>query len=86
MNSFAFNRYDQTLRNDCNNLKNRWLEWDSSTPLPFEKTDLDSMFSAQVQQFLQELIEEGGLPLVKVQAMDKVYNMTGRKNSEIRFR
>lgn len=79
-------KYDQTLRNACTVLKNRWIEWDPSTPNTFQKSDLDNLFSAQAQQFLQDLIEAGGLPLEKIKVMEKVYDMNNRQNSEIRFR
>src|ERR1700748_1658816 len=46
------NQYDQSLKEACSSLKNRWVEWDTSTPNPFKKSDLYSLFSDQVVQFL----------------------------------
>lgn len=81
-----FIRYDGTLSEACTDLKKRWMQWDPSTPIPFKKSDVDDLMSDQITQFLQELVGETSLPLAKVQAMEKVYSMSSRKNCEIRFR
>ncbi|CAL8070181.1 unnamed protein product [Orchesella dallaii] len=81
------NEYDTTLREACTKLKDRMFQWDPSTRIPFQKSDFDTLLPAQMEQFLQELIDdEKPLPLLKLQAMEKLFDMNARKSSEIRFR
>lgn len=71
----------------CSKLKNRWAEWNSEEPCPFSKKDLTPLISAQVEEFLGDVLD-APVPfgLRKVKAMEEAYDFNAVKNAEIRFR
>lgn len=80
-------KFNDTLAVPCTALARRWVEWDPfSTKCPFNKEDLQALSPIQVRAFLAQLLEEAPLSSEKVCHMEEAYGMSGRLNSEIRFR
>jgi len=80
-------KFDTTLADVCTELKNKWVQWDPSTPCPFKAGDFSSFFSAQIIQFLDNLLDgKDPIGLIKVKAMQTAYNFNSFKNAEIKFR
>ncbi|XP_071536015.1 leukotriene A-4 hydrolase isoform X2 [Panulirus ornatus] len=79
-------KFDEELAHVCKNLRKRWVEWDPAKKCPFHCDDLRNMTSNQVREWLAQLLEEEPLPVIKLEKMDELYNMSSRNNSEIKFR
>ena len=50
----------------------------------FSSKDLDTLSSGQKIEFLAQLLEEGPLPIEKLDKMEQLYNLNANNNSEIK--
>jgi len=66
-------------------LLNRWEQWNGSGD-NFKKSDLDTFQTAQVIQFLALVLKSNNFTLVKIKAMQEVYDFNSNGNREIVFR
>ena len=72
---------------DCTDLKDQWIQWNLSTPCPFDSEDLTNFSSTQKMQFLNELLDEPQpLSITKLEKMQELYDLNAYTNSEIRLR
>nr|CAD7194164.1 unnamed protein product [Timema douglasi] len=78
--------YDTTLADDCIKLSKKWVSWDGQGDCPFQISDLSSFTAQQVKEFVALLLHEAPLSLRKLKTMDKVYDLSSKTNTEIRFR
>lgn len=79
--------FDNTLAVACTELCQRWVKWDVTKECPFKSTDLDTLSTNQVREFLALLLEEDPpLSVQKLEKMDDLYSMSERNNAEIKFR
>lgn len=78
--------FDTSLADACSDLAKRWVSWDGAEPCPMAATDLQSLSSTQVVEFLAQLLEAPSLSLAKLHKMEELYGMNARKNIEIQFR
>lgn len=77
--------YDTSLAQACIQLSNRWLEWDETTPSPFNKSDIADLSSNQKIEFLAELLAaKEPLSQKKLEALNTAYDIDVVKNAEIR--
>jgi len=66
-------------------LLNRWEQWNGSDE-NFKKSDLDKFQTAQIIQFLALVLKSDNFTLLKVKAMQDVYDYNSNGNREIVFR
>ena len=78
--------FDTSLIEACNRLRQRWIEWNDTTPAPFSATDIASLSTAQIIEFLSQLLEQEPLTLTKLKLMEELYGMNARANAEIQYR
>lgn len=64
---------------------NRWEQWNGSDE-NFKKSDLDKFQTAQIIQFLALVLKSDNFTLLKVKAMQDVYDYNSNGNREIVFR
>ena len=79
-------KFDDSLAKVCLDLKQKWLDWNPSTPCPFKPEDLSSFSASQKIEFLGELLEEQPLPIAKLEKMQELYDLDAVTNSEIKFK
>ena len=77
--------FDDSLATVCWDLAKKWQAWDPSTPAPFSD-ELKELSSNQIKEFLGSLINSEPLPIVKMEAMSKLYSLGKSSNVEIIFR
>merc|ERR550519_2614745 len=77
--------FDDSLARVCWDLAKKWQDWDPSRPAPFSD-ELKQLSSNQIQEFLGSLINSEPLPIVKMEAMSKLYSLDKSSNVEIIFR
>jgi len=82
-------KYDHTLVDVSSELKRKWLNWIPERELcPFSASDLDrfTLRSYQLLEFLAQINEdENPLGLTKIETLDRLYQLSGIQNSEIKF-
>jgi len=79
-------KFDRTLLNMCDDLAKRWIEKKESTDFnEFSLKDIENFDAMQLKVFLANLNESGPFSKIFIEAMDKAYNFTKVKNSEVRF-
>eukprot|EP00105_Crassostrea_gigas_P000849 XP_011412804.2 PREDICTED: leukotriene A-4 hydrolase-like [Crassostrea gigas] len=79
-------KYDDSLAVPCKQLCQRWSTSGDNDLDQFAPSDLTSLTSVQVVEFLALLVEQPPLSLIKVQKMNELYKLNDVKNSEVRFR
>lgn len=79
-------QYDATLANACIALSQRWTKAGVQDLDGFRESDVKTMSSHQLIEFVSLLLQEEPLPLTHVKKMQEVYNLNASTNSEIRFR
>uniref|UniRef100_A0A3Q0RB53 Leukotriene A(4) hydrolase n=1 Tax=Amphilophus citrinellus TaxID=61819 RepID=A0A3Q0RB53_AMPCI len=79
-------QYDTTLADACIALSQRWLQAKDQDLNSFKESDVKSLSSHQVIEFLSLLLHEDPLPLTHVKKMQEVYDLNTCMNAEIRFR
>jgi len=72
------------LADVCEKLKNKCLEWDSTSDC-IQTSDFKNLMPLQMEEFLNLLLLEN-INVDKLKALQRVYDFNGVKNSEIRFR
>lgn len=80
-----FCRYDTSFQDACVSLLNRWQQW-NGTDNPFKKSDLTVFETSQIIQFLALLLKSDNLNLLKIKAMQDVYDFNSNGNCEILLR
>uniref|UniRef100_A0A8D3EFX5 Peptidase M1 leukotriene A4 hydrolase/aminopeptidase C-terminal domain-containing protein n=1 Tax=Scophthalmus maximus TaxID=52904 RepID=A0A8D3EFX5_SCOMX len=75
-------QYDTTLSDACIALSQRWVK-DLNC---FKESDVKTLSSHQLIEFLSLLLQEDPLPLTHVKKMQELYDFNACINSEIRFR
>lgn len=75
--------YNKTLAAECHKLADKWCQEKSLDQ--FSKADLSNFSSWQVIEFLSQLNHGQPLTVEQYQTMDKTYNLSASKNSEIKF-
>ncbi|XP_028307424.1 leukotriene A-4 hydrolase [Gouania willdenowi] len=79
-------QYDTTMADACIALSQRWIRANDQDLSGFKESDVKTLSSHQLIEFLSLLLQEEALPLSHVKKMQEVYNLNAIKNSEIRFR
>ncbi|XP_056281197.1 leukotriene A-4 hydrolase [Pseudoliparis swirei] len=79
-------RYDTTLADACIALSQRWIKAGDQDLSGFQGSDLKTLSSHQLIEFLSLLLQEDALPLSHLKKMQEVYDLNAIMNSEIRFR
>ncbi|XP_014898855.1 leukotriene A-4 hydrolase [Poecilia latipinna] len=77
-------QYDTTLADACIALTQRWIK--AKDLNVFSQSDVKTLSSHQLIEFLSLLLQEEPLPLSHVKRMQDVYDLNASTNSEIRFR
>uniref|UniRef100_A0A3P9IS18 Leukotriene A(4) hydrolase n=1 Tax=Oryzias latipes TaxID=8090 RepID=A0A3P9IS18_ORYLA len=79
-------QYDTTLADACIALSQRWTKAGDQDLDGFSESDVKTLSSHQLIEFLSLLLHENPLPLNHVKKMQEVYGLNTCTNSEIRFR
>ncbi|XP_062597065.1 leukotriene A-4 hydrolase-like, partial [Saccostrea cucullata] len=79
-------KYDDSLEVPCKQLSKKWSSAGENELDQFNPSDLTSLTSVQVREFLALLVEEPPLSLTKVLKMEELYKLNAVRNSEVRFR
>uniref|UniRef100_A0A8P4K842 Peptidase M1 leukotriene A4 hydrolase/aminopeptidase C-terminal domain-containing protein n=1 Tax=Dicentrarchus labrax TaxID=13489 RepID=A0A8P4K842_DICLA len=79
-------QYDTTLADACIALAQRWIKAKDQDLSSFKSSDVKTLSSHQLIEFLSLLLQEERLPLTHVKKMQEVYDLNAYMNSEIRFR
>ncbi|KAF6738435.1 Leukotriene A-4 hydrolase [Oryzias melastigma] len=79
-------QYDATLADACISLSQRWITATEPDLDGFSQSDVKTLSSHQLIEFLSLLLQENPLPLTHVKRMQEVYGLNAFTNSEIRFR
>lgn len=79
-------QYDTTMADACIALSQRWIKAKDQDLNSFNKSDVKTLSSHQLIEFLSLLLHEDLLPLAHVKRMQEVYDLNSIMNSEIRFR
>uniref|UniRef100_A0A3P9K287 Leukotriene A(4) hydrolase n=1 Tax=Oryzias latipes TaxID=8090 RepID=A0A3P9K287_ORYLA len=79
-------QYDTTLADACIALSQRWTKAGDQDLDGFSESDVKTLSSHQLIEFLSLLLHENPLPLTHVKKMQEVYGLNTCSNSEIRFR
>ncbi|XP_017158472.1 leukotriene A-4 hydrolase [Poecilia reticulata] len=79
-------QYDTTLADACIALTQRWIKAKDQDLNVFSQSDVKTLSSHQLIEFLSLLLQEEPLPLSHVKKMQDVYDLNASTNSEIRFR
>ncbi|XP_059089995.1 leukotriene A-4 hydrolase-like isoform X2 [Tigriopus californicus] len=77
--------FDESLAKVCQELKDKWIQWNESTPSPFKADDLKSFLAAQKEEFLALLMLEDPLSVKKLETMEAAYHLNDVNNCEIRY-
>ncbi|KAI3366572.1 hypothetical protein L3Q82_009194, partial [Scortum barcoo] len=78
--------YDTTLADACIALSQKWIKAKDQDLSSFQESDVKTLSSHQLIEFLSLLLQEDPLPLTHVKKMQDVYDLNSFMNSEIRFR
>uniref|UniRef100_A0A3B4AT63 Leukotriene A-4 hydrolase n=1 Tax=Periophthalmus magnuspinnatus TaxID=409849 RepID=A0A3B4AT63_9GOBI len=78
--------YDTTLADACIALSQKWIKAKEQDLNGFKESDIKTLSSHQLIEFLSLLLQEDPLPLTHVKKMQDLYNLNSYMNSEIRFR
>ncbi|XP_071389344.1 leukotriene A-4 hydrolase isoform X3 [Centroberyx affinis] len=79
-------QYDTTLADACIALCQRWVNAKEGDLGGFKESDVKTLSSHQLIEFLSLLLQEEPLPLSHVKKMQEVYDLNSFMNAEIRFR
>ncbi|KAM4711829.1 leukotriene A-4 hydrolase [Anableps anableps] len=79
-------QYDTALADACIALTQRWIQAQDQDLNGFSESDVKTLSSHQLIEFLSLLLQEAPLPLTHVKKMQEVYNLNASTNSEIRYR
>ncbi|CAK6983123.1 leukotriene A-4 hydrolase [Scomber scombrus] len=79
-------QYDTTMADACIALSHRWTKAKNQDLSSFKGSDVKTLSSHQLIEFLSLLLQEDPLPLTHVKRMQEVYDLNSCMNSEIRFR
>lgn len=79
-------QYDTTLADTCIALSQKWTKATEQDLNGFKESDVKTLSSHQLIEFLSLLLQEDPLPVTHVRKMQELYNMNSYMNSEIRFR
>ncbi|KAG4085078.1 leukotriene A4 hydrolase [Neocallimastix lanati (nom. inval.)] len=79
-------KFDRTLLNMCDNLAKKWIDKKNDTNFDeFSLKDIENFDANQLIIFLSRINDEGPYSKTFIEAMDKAYEFSKTKNSEIRF-
>ncbi|OUM60771.1 hypothetical protein PIROE2DRAFT_45954 [Piromyces sp. E2] len=79
-------KFDRTLLNMCDELAKKWISKKDATSFDeFSLKDIESFDAKQLMIFISKINEEGPFSNTFIEAMDKAYEFTKTKNSEVRF-
>lgn len=79
-------QYDTTLADTCITLSQKWTKATEQDLDGFQESDVKTLSSHQLIEFLSLLLQEDPLPVTHVKKMQDLYDMNSYMNSEIRFR
>ncbi|KAF2351754.1 Peptidase M1 leukotriene A4 hydrolase/aminopeptidase C-terminal [Trinorchestia longiramus] len=80
-------QFDDQLAWVCAELEKTWLTWQEGEECPASPSDLNDLNTKQIIDFLERLfLQEQPLPIFKLEAMARLYDMWQRQNCEIRLR
>lgn len=79
--------YDLSLVNSCNAIKEKWINWNVSEPIPLTLAEFENLGPDQKIYLFQEIIDlKQPQPISKLKEIEKVFKLSNIKNMEIRFR
>ena len=58
-------KYDESLAKVCQELKDKWIQWDPATSSPFKPEDISSFSAGQKIEFMSLLLTEEPLRYIK---------------------
>jgi leukotriene-A4 hydrolase len=79
-------KFDTTLADACTELVRRWVEATVENMSQFSGDNIKDMSAGQLRELLAQLLLQQPLPTWKMEALQKVYRLDEKTNSEIRFR
>ncbi|XP_076025317.1 leukotriene A-4 hydrolase [Genypterus blacodes] len=79
-------KYDTTLADACIALCQRWTKAKPEDLSGFKESDVKTLSSHQLIEFLSLLLQEAPLPLSHVMKMQELYSLNSYMNAEIRSR
>lgn len=79
-------QYDTTMADTCIALCQRWTKAEEKDLGSFLESDVKTLSSHQLIEFLSLLLQEEPLPLSHVERMQEAYDLNAFMNSEIRYR
>ncbi|XP_034019465.1 leukotriene A-4 hydrolase [Thalassophryne amazonica] len=79
-------KYDTTLANACIALSDRWTKATNEDLVSFKASDVKTLSSHQLVEFLSLLLQKEPLPLTHVMKMQELYDLNACNNSEVRVR
>jgi len=79
-------KFDRTLLNMCDDLAKKWIDKKDATSFDeFSLKDIENFDADQLMIFISKISDEGPFSETFIKAMDKAYEFTKTKNSEVRF-
>lgn len=79
--------YDSSLVKACNEIKEKWQNWNESEPIPLTSADFDNLVPDQKIYLFQQILDlKQPQPISKLREIEKIFKLADVKNMEIRFR
>ncbi|KAL1513959.1 hypothetical protein ABEB36_003296 [Hypothenemus hampei] len=78
--------YDKSLALFCDELIDKFSNWNNEGPLPITLEDKSQLSTFQVIYILQKLCEKPSQQITKLQALNNIFDFDNVKNPEIKFR
>uniref|UniRef100_A0A646QDM6 Leukotriene A(4) hydrolase n=1 Tax=Hemiscolopendra marginata TaxID=943146 RepID=A0A646QDM6_9MYRI len=79
-------KFDNSLAESSQKLSERWINASTEHLSSFGSSDIKQLTSMQICEFLSLLLQTENFSLEKLKAMQKAYNFSEIRNSEIKFR
>jgi len=78
--------FDRTLLNICDGLAKKWIDKKNDSSFEgFSSKDIETFDAKQTMIFLSKIKDEGPYSKTFIEALDKAYEFSKTRNSEIRF-
>ncbi|XP_008195768.2 leukotriene A-4 hydrolase isoform X2 [Tribolium castaneum] len=78
--------YNTSLATNCDKLMKQFVEWDEKAACPVETTHIKNLGADEIIYLLQEIWSGKPLSIPKLEQLDKLFEFSKVKNSEVKFR
>lgn len=78
--------YDKTLSESADKLVEKFIQWNGDGSIPLTIKDKENLSSNQIIYFLQKILNSEQQSVVKLQALNDLFQFDNVKNAEIKFR